>query len=312
MVGQAARDGFDRHAWQLPLTLTTFFDRRGYWRTYPVDYNAALAAARRLGDRNGQALVHQTLGHVDIVLGSYRGARKQLETALAVYRELGDRAGQGHVHIGLGYVHDRQGVHRESLAHCMQAHDLYLAVGDRTRQASTLNNIGWCHAQLGDYQRALACCEQARDLHQELGDTDGEASSWDSLGYARHRLGQHAAAIACYERARPCSATCATAPARPRSSVTWATPTARRATRPRPEQHGGRFWPSSMTCITRPRMTCGRGWPPPGAPCRRTSAARPGAARRAEGCLAGGPGPADGGGPGGAAPMPPPPEGGIS
>jgi DNA-binding SARP family transcriptional activator len=201
MVGQAARDGFDRHAWQLPLTLTTFFDRRGYWRAYPVDYNAALAAARRLGDRNGQALVHQTLGHVDIVLGSYRGAREQLETALAVYRELGDRAGQGHVHIGLGYVHDRQGVHRESLAHCVQAHDLYLAVGDRTRQASTLNNIGWCHAQLGDYERALACCEQARDLHQELGDTDGEASSWDSLGYARHQLGQHAAAIACYERA---------------------------------------------------------------------------------------------------------------
>jgi DNA-binding SARP family transcriptional activator len=187
MVGLAARDGFDRHAWQLPLTLTTFFDRRGYWRTYPVDYSAALAAARRLGDRNGQALVHQTLGHVDIVLGSYRGAREQLETALAVYRELGDRAAQGHVHIGLGYVHDRQGAHRESLAHCVQAHDLYLAVGDRTRQASTLNNIGWCHAQLGDYERALA-------LFRDLRDRGSQAEILGHLGDAHGAAGDPAAA----------------------------------------------------------------------------------------------------------------------
>ncbi len=201
VVDQAARDGFDTHAWQLALTLTTFFDRHGYSRSYPRSQRTALAAAQRLGDREAQALVHRSLGHVSVQLGAYSDALRHYEQALELYRQLGDRAGQGRILIGLGFTHERQGQYSEALAYCAAALDVYTALGDRPRQASTVNNVGWCHVLLGHYEDALGCCQQAIDLHQELGDRHGEASAWDSLGYAHFHLGQHAQAVACYQQA---------------------------------------------------------------------------------------------------------------
>jgi DNA-binding SARP family transcriptional activator/Tfp pilus assembly protein PilF len=200
-AGQAAEAGFDVHAWQLPMTLTTFFDRRGYWRSYPEAQVPALAAVQRLGDRDGLALVHQTLGHGCIQRGDYEDALAHYGQALMLCRQLGQRAAQGRAHTGLAFAFERQGQYRESLAHCDQALGLYEAIGDRMRQANTLNNIGWCHAQLQDYQQALACCERALTLHRELHDRHHEATTWDSLGYAHHHLGERAAAIACFEQA---------------------------------------------------------------------------------------------------------------
>jgi DNA-binding SARP family transcriptional activator/tetratricopeptide (TPR) repeat protein len=198
---QAVSTGFDTHGWQLPLCLTEFFDRRGYWRSYPAVQQAALAAACRRGDRKAQALVHRRIGHSSTLLSSYRDAEYHYDRALGLYRQLGDHAGQARVHLGVGSSLERQGRYREALAHCVQALTLYQSVGDRAWQAITLNNIGWCHARLGDYRQALASCQQAIGLHQELGDQHSEAHAWDSLGYAHHHLGQHAEAVSSYQQA---------------------------------------------------------------------------------------------------------------
>jgi DNA-binding SARP family transcriptional activator len=200
-IDQAVSAGFDTHGWQIPLTLTTFFDRRGYWRSYPTAQQTALASAQRLGDREAQALVHRSLGHASTQVGSYQDAVRHYEQALDLYRQLGDREGQARVLLGLGFTHDRQGQYRRALAHCLQALDVYKTLGDRARQASILNNIGWCHVRLGSYQEALACCQQAIDLHQELGYQHGEANAWDTLGCAHDHLGRHSEAVACYQEA---------------------------------------------------------------------------------------------------------------
>ena len=200
-IDQAASAGFDTHGWQIPLTLTTFFDRRGYWRSYPTAQRTALASAQRLGDREAQALVHRRLGHASTQVGSYQDAVHHYEQALDLYRQLGDREGQARALLGLGFVHDRQGQYRHALAHCLEALEVYQALGDRMRQASILNNIGWCHVRLGSYQDALAYCKQALSLHQEIGYQHGEANAWDSLGCANDHLGSIAEAVACYQEA---------------------------------------------------------------------------------------------------------------
>jgi DNA-binding SARP family transcriptional activator/Tfp pilus assembly protein PilF len=200
-IDQAVSAGFDTHGWQIPLTLTTFFDRRGYWRSYPTAQQTALASAQRLDDPEAQALVHRSLGHASTQAGSYQEAAHHYEQALDLYRQLGDREGQARVLLGLGFTRDRQGQYRHALAYCRQALDVYKTLGDRARQASILNNIGWCHVRLGSYQDALAYCQQALSLHQEIGYQHGEANAWDTLGCAHDHLGRHTEAAACYQEA---------------------------------------------------------------------------------------------------------------
>ena len=201
VLGQAVSAGLDTHAWQLPLTMATFLDRRGHQHDHLTTQQIALAAACRLADHEAQALTHRGLGNVSVRLGSHQDARHHYGQALALHRQLGDQAGEGRAHICLGLISMEQGEYRESLAHSEAALALYRSAGFQPGQARALNNIGWCYAQLGDYQQALARCRQAIALAQEIGDQHGQAITWDSLGYAHHHLGQYPQAVACYQRA---------------------------------------------------------------------------------------------------------------
>jgi tetratricopeptide (TPR) repeat protein len=201
VLGRAVSAGFDTHAWQLPVTMATFLDRRGHRHDHVTTQEIALAAACRLEDHEAQALAHRGLGNVSVRLGSHQDARRHYGQALDLYRQLGDQAGEGRAHICLGLTSMEQGRYRESLSHTERALAVYRTVGFQPGQARALNNIGWCYAQLGEYQQALAHCQQALALAQEIGDQHGQAITWDSLGYTHHHLGQYPQAIACYQRA---------------------------------------------------------------------------------------------------------------
>jgi tetratricopeptide (TPR) repeat protein len=200
VLGQAVSAGFDTHAWQIPLTMATFLDRRGYPHDYAATQRIALAAACRLADRAAQAQAHRNLGNVSVRLGAHQEARSHYGQALELYRQLGDQAGEGRAHICLGLICMEQGQYRESLSHSERALALYRSAGLGTGQARALNNIGWCYTQLGDCEQGIARCEQALTLAQEVGDQHGQAITWDSLGYAHHHLGHYSEAIACYQR----------------------------------------------------------------------------------------------------------------
>jgi DNA-binding SARP family transcriptional activator/tetratricopeptide (TPR) repeat protein len=197
----AVSAGADTHAWRLPLCLTGFTDRRGYWRDFLPVQETALAAAQRLGLREAQAMVHRSIGGSNILLESYQDADHHYEQAVGLYRQLGDMVGLARVLLGTGASHEHQGRYPEALEHCAQALALYQSLGDRAWQAITLNNIGWCHVRLGDYAQAVTSCRQAIELHEGLGEPHSEAHAWDTLGYAHHRLGQHAEAVSCYQQA---------------------------------------------------------------------------------------------------------------
>ena len=200
VLGLAVSAGFDTHAWQIPLTMATFLDRRGYPHDYAATQRIALAAACRLADGAAQAQAHRNLGNVSVRLGVHQEARSHYGQALELYRQLGDQAGEGRAHICLGLICVEQGQYTESLSHSERALTLYRSAGFGPGQARALNNIAWCYAQLGDYAQAIARCEQAIALAQEVGDEHGQAITWDSLGYAHHHLGHYSEAIACYQR----------------------------------------------------------------------------------------------------------------
>ena len=85
-----------------------------------------------------------------------RPGPRHLADCLELYRQVGDRAGEARVHQSLGWVAERQGRYTDALDHNEQAVALYRAAEHRAGQASAFNNVGWCHALLGDHQRASA------------------------------------------------------------------------------------------------------------------------------------------------------------
>jgi tetratricopeptide (TPR) repeat protein len=200
-VEQAARTGFDAHAWQLAWTLEFFFDRRERWDDWAATQAVALDAARRLVDRRAQALAHSGLARAGILLDRPEEAHTHLECALELLDGLGDRAGRARAHRDLAWLFERQGRYRDALDHARQALELYRSAGHRVGKARALNAVGWMYARLGRYDEALSYCQQAVDLQRDTGDYFGEAETWDSLGYVRQRLGCHAEAATCYQRA---------------------------------------------------------------------------------------------------------------
>ena len=199
LADQAAADGFDVHAWQLPCAFATFLDRRGRWNERLSTQLSALRAAERLAANQAVAVVDLGLGQASTRLGAHEDALAYFGRAADLFGQAGDDRGQGLVHLGIASTLHCQGRYSDALWHCEQA--LHLNSGGRAWRAIALNNLGWCHAQLGDNQQALECCEQALALHEELADTQGTASAHDSIGYALHHLGRFRAAAAAFHHA---------------------------------------------------------------------------------------------------------------
>ncbi len=193
--------GSDTHSWQLAWALAPYFGYRGYWRDRRDSQGIALDAARRLQDKQAQALSHRLLGAAFLQLGDHEGARAHLQRALDLFAGLGDGDGQADAHRNLAWMLERLGQPAEGLPHAQQALALFQAAGNETGQARALNAVGWFHAQLGDYSQALDCCQQALDRQRAIDDQMGLAETYDSLGYAHRHLGHRLEATSCYEQA---------------------------------------------------------------------------------------------------------------
>jgi tetratricopeptide (TPR) repeat protein len=201
VLSLAAGSGFDSHAWQLPWAMVIFLLNRGHWQESAATQRTALAAATRLSDAAAQALSGRLLANSCIAVGDHDQALGHFASSLRLYQRLGNRLGEAKIHQGLSVLAGGQGRYADALGHNEQALRLFQAIGDMGGQAATLNGIGWYHCLLGDYQQARAFCQQALALSEKAGHRQLKGHVWDSLGYAEHHLGNHAEAAVCYERA---------------------------------------------------------------------------------------------------------------
>ena len=201
----AARDGFDDHAWRLPVVLWNFYAVCGHWHDGARAQHTALEAARRQGELSGQAHALRGLGAFHVMLGAYREAHARLAEAQEMFRLLGDRLGLARTDVIMGQAFEFQRKYREGLAVTLEALKLSETGCDdpnmRLVRASALNSSAWYNAHLGDYAQARARCRQAIELCRSIGYSPGEAGTWDTLGFVWQRLGNHTEATACFLRA---------------------------------------------------------------------------------------------------------------
>jgi DNA-binding SARP family transcriptional activator/tetratricopeptide (TPR) repeat protein/DNA-binding XRE family transcriptional regulator len=200
-IETAARDGFDRHAWQLSWTMATFLGGQGHWHELVRSQQTALAAARRLGDRSAQATALHYVGQTQFRLGQAETAQIHQHQALDLGRQLDSGIIQGRALIELARIADYQGRMRDAVTHAERSLALFQAAGSPSWAAEALNAAAWFRTQLGDHLVALAYCERALEAQRELKNHIAEAATLDSLGYIHHQLGHYDQAIACYQEA---------------------------------------------------------------------------------------------------------------
>jgi DNA-binding SARP family transcriptional activator/tetratricopeptide (TPR) repeat protein len=200
-VTQAADSGFGVHAWQIPWATESFLRIRGHWQDWAATQRTALAAATRLDDTAAQALSGRLVANACNELGHHDQALRHYTSSLTLYQRLGNRLGEAKVHQSLGLLAERQRRYADAIGHAEQALRLYQAVGDQRSVADALNDVGWYHGLLGDYEQARVFCRRALTLSAEAGYRRLEGGAWDSLGYAEYHLGNLVEAAACYERA---------------------------------------------------------------------------------------------------------------
>jgi tetratricopeptide (TPR) repeat protein len=128
----------------------------GRWQECADAQRVGLAAARRLGDRRGQADAQRSLGRALGWLRRYDDGYANPIRALDLFDELGDRADQANTQLGIPWLFDQQGRHREALDRDRLARALYATAGNRAGEATALTAIAWDLGQLGEHERSLA------------------------------------------------------------------------------------------------------------------------------------------------------------
>jgi tetratricopeptide (TPR) repeat protein len=171
----AAATGMDRIAWQMPAVLMEINGSRDPLGDWPQIDLIALDAARRCGDRRGEAVIHWNLG-VRHRLGQHlRKATEHYQAARELFDGLGDRLGVAYSLNGLALTHMRD----RRLPEARLAFERTLVIAREQEApflvAALLRNLGCVDTKLGDLAEAESRLRQAVAAYRELGE-DTEAS----------------------------------------------------------------------------------------------------------------------------------------
>jgi len=160
----------------------------------------ALAAARRLKEREGEGATLGNLGNAYARLGDSGRAIEFHEQALLIDREVGDRRGESIALGNLGAAYTRLGGTRRAIQFFEQQLTIDREIGYRRGEGIALGNLGLAYYDLGEIDRAIEFHEQALLIDREIGDRQGEGVDLGNLGAAYARLGETRRAIQFFEQ----------------------------------------------------------------------------------------------------------------
>jgi tetratricopeptide (TPR) repeat protein/transcriptional regulator with XRE-family HTH domain len=192
-----------QHARVIALTagLAGLLRRDGPWVQAITRHQAAIEAARQIGDRLGQASALGDLGDLRRTTGDYPAAAQAHEQALGIYRDLGDRLGQAGALRYLGVVRRVTGEYPAAAQLLQQALGIYRDLGDRLGQAGALLDLGVVRRVTGEYPAAAQDLQQALGIYRDLGERGGEVTTLDERGTLHRVSGGLAQAEGCHRQA---------------------------------------------------------------------------------------------------------------
>jgi tetratricopeptide (TPR) repeat protein/transcriptional regulator with XRE-family HTH domain len=192
-----------RHARVVALTsaIGALLRQDGPWAEAITRHDTAIHAARRVGDRPGEANALTDLGDVRQLTGDYPGAAQALLEALSIYGGLEDRLGQANALSILGIARQQTGDYQGAAETLLEALSIYGEVGDSRGEASALINLGTVRHMTDDYPGAAEALEESLRIYSGLGDRLGQANALNALGALRRQTGDYRGAAEVLEQA---------------------------------------------------------------------------------------------------------------
>jgi len=186
--------------WRLATALVSFFGARAHWDDWQRTHTTALAAARRMSDRDAQGRLLGSLADLNVARNRFDEASRCLEQSLAVFRETGNRRGELQSLAGLGGIDRRQGRFGDAVARLEQSLSGFRELGWQSGQAEVLFDLGEMHRLQGQLEDAVVCLEQSLRLMRAVGDRLWEAPILRSLALTHSAQGRFGEAVACLEQ----------------------------------------------------------------------------------------------------------------
>ncbi len=178
----AATHGRLVHVVWIPVAIIGFLHTQGHWNEAASFGQAALAAARTIGDGQGQACALTQLGSVQELTGDYPAATASLTRALQLFGDLGDRRGQACALNHLGVVQQLTGDYPAATASLTRALELFGDLGDRHGQAGTSINLGELLFLSSAHREARGHFAQALSMARDINTPVEEARALEGIG----------------------------------------------------------------------------------------------------------------------------------
>jgi tetratricopeptide (TPR) repeat protein len=192
----AARRLNDREAEARHLgNLGTAYQRLGETRRAIENHEQVLEIMRVIGNRRGEGTALGNLGIAYAELGELQRAIKYHEQSLDISREIGDREGEGRQQGNLGSTYLRLGELQRAIDYCVQQLEITREIGGRRGEGNALGNLGSAYTELGDPRRAVGYYEQQLEIAREIGDLLGEGIALWNTAVALDELGDRTQAI---------------------------------------------------------------------------------------------------------------------
>lgn len=169
-----------------------FLRALGGWharRDPPTAFNyfeAALNAARQLGDRVEEAKTLSYLGEVERMRSRFSEARQRLEEALRIYRSVADKD-RDHRMVAttlkyLGETNWRMTRYGEASRCYDESLSIARRIGDRGIEGDLINKIGSVEFEKGNLISAIERFNEALSIHREVSNRTGEAEDLNDMG----------------------------------------------------------------------------------------------------------------------------------
>ncbi len=154
-----------------------------------------LDLCRTIGDREGEAGAHASLGMVAARLFRIQEARQHYERAASLYHALGKRQGEAAVLVNAGMLAGGLGQYTESVDSFHKAEELFRSLDDLRGQAACALNAGMAAFFQGDHPAAEAAARRGLELARAIRNPVLEGTALGNLGAAERELGRLAQAV---------------------------------------------------------------------------------------------------------------------
>ncbi len=191
VIAYGAERGNHSHTWRLADTVSTVFNRHGYYEDSRAVLTVAVSSAAAAGDPDGEASSLTGLGMVLTILGDQAEARRCFTAALRFAEQAGHQRGQGATLHQLGRLEMACGNLPEAVVLFRRCLRFVQAPNDDEAAAWTYCRLGQVLRLLDQHDEALVHLHQAQFHAQRIADASALATALAEMGSVFQDRGEH-------------------------------------------------------------------------------------------------------------------------